>query len=124
MDAISNMLTSLQNGLRMRKDKVSIPFSNLKFEIAKILKEKKLIREVKKKDDLLIIKLKFENNSSPIKYIKRISKPSQRIYVSYSEIPKVRNGLGFVIISTSKGVLDGGKAKKEKVGGELICKVW
>lgn len=125
MDGVSNILVSIKNGLSAQKEKIEIPFSNLKFEIAKILKERGLIRDTTKKEENLIIKLKYDINNLPkIRFIERISKPSRRIYVSHNEIPRVRNGLGFVIVSTSKGVLDGSKARKQGVGGELICKVW
>ena len=125
MDAISNMLTSLLNGMKAKKDKIAIPFSNLKYEIARVFKEKGIIRDMSKKDGNLIIKLKYnDDNSAKISIIKRISSPGKRIYISSTRIPKIRGGLGFLVISTSRGVMDGARARKENVGGELICKVW
>lgn len=124
MDPISEMITTIQNGFKEKRDKVQIPFSNLKFQITKVLKDKGMIRDCKKSKDWLIVKLKYDNDLPKIENIKRLSRPSKRIYVSSDRIPRVRNGLGFVVISTSQGVIDGGKARKMGVGGELICEVW
>ncbi len=125
MDPISEMITGIRNGQNTKKDKIKISFSNIKYEISKVLKEKGMIRDCKKSKDDLVIKLKYDDKNIPkIASIKRISKPSRRIYVSSQKIPKVKNGLGFVIISTSNGVISGGKAKKLGVGGEIICEVW
>jgi len=125
MDPISEMITTIRNGQNTKKDKIEIPFSTIKYEISKVLKEKGMIRDCKKSKDGLIIKLKYDDKDIPkIKSIRRISKPSRRFYASSQKIPRVRSGLGFVIISTSNGVISGGKAKKLGIGGEIICEVW
>jgi small subunit ribosomal protein S8 len=125
MDPISEMLITIKNGLNAKKDKVEVPFSAFKLAILNIFKEKGLIRSAKKINKNLIIKLKYNGNDSRIiKDIKIISSPSRRIYVGNLKIPRIKSGYGFVIVSTSKGVMDGSKAKKMGIGGELICKVW
>ena len=125
MDPVSEMLITIKNGLRIKKNKVEVPYSLFKFAIIRILEEKGLVRDAKKIDKNLVIKLKYdEKEKSAIQNIEVISKSSRRIYVGSSEIPHIRSGFGFVIISTSQGVLDGAKARKLKIGGELICKVW
>lgn len=125
MDPIADMISVIKNGFLAKKDKVKVPFSAIKFEVCKALKEKGLIRDTKQSNQNLVIKLKYNDDGSPkLTEIKRISKPSRRVYVSCDEIPRILQGLGFVIISTSKGVIDGAKAKKMRVGGELICKAW
>jgi small subunit ribosomal protein S8 len=125
MNPVSEMLATIKNGLKAKKDQIEIPYSAFKFAIAQVFKEKGLIRAVKKNEDNLIIKLKYNTDGSLlIREIKAISAPSRRVYVSSSEIPRVKSGYGFVIISTSQGVMDGAKAKKLHIGGELICKAW
>ncbi len=127
-DPIANMLTIIRNGYRAQKEKVEIPASKLKIEIARILKEEgyisnyKIIRD--NKQNIINIELKYVNEKSVITQIKRISKPSLRIFKSYKDLPKVLNGLGIAIVSTSKGVMTDKEARKQKVGGEILCYVW
>lgn len=125
MDPISEMLDQIKNGLKLRKDKIEVPSSNIKLSICEILKSKSLIRDCAKKEDSIVIKLNYNDQGQPkINDIIRLSKPSRRVYVSYLDIPNIRSGLGHTIVSTSKGIMEGREAKKLKIGGELICKVW
>ena len=128
MDPITDMLNQIRNGQAVAKTEVSVPFSELKQEIAKILVEEGFLASIKKalkKDDrILKIALKYNQNSPAILGLNRISKPGQRIYVKASEIRPVRGGRGMTIISTSKGLMTNKKAKKMRLGGEVICEVW
>lgn len=128
-DPIADMLTRIRNAQAVKKLEVLIPFSILKFEIAKILKHEDYIAEFEKIEEdkfpQLKIILKYnENKASAISNIKRISKPGRRIYVSKNKIPRVLNNLGLVIISTSQGLMTGNEAKRKGVGGEVLCEIW
>ncbi len=128
MDPIADMLTSIRNAQAVLKKTVSVPFSNLKFEIAKILEKEGFIEKVQKKGrgirKIIEIELKYENKKPVISGLKRISKQGQRIYIGVKEIKPVRSGYGILILSTPKGLMTGKQAKKQKVGGEVICEVW
>lgn len=128
MDQISEMLCAIRNAQAVSKDQVSVPFSNLKYEIAKILEHEGLVQAIEKKGKkskkVLEIGLKYKNSFPLISGLKRVSKPGQRVYVNYKEIRPVMNGYGFSIITTSKGLLTNKEAKKQKVGGEIICEIW
>jgi len=129
-DPISDMLTRIRNGCIARMDSVSVPYSKLKTEIARILDEEGYIKshEVLKEENIggiIKVYLKYEKDKkSTITGLKRISKPGLRVYARKDEIPRILGGLGTVILSTPKGVLTGAGAKKEKVGGEVICSIW
>ncbi len=128
-DPIADMLTRIRNANQMRYKEVAIPTSKIKEEIAKILKEEGfIITYVVKKakpHDEIIIKLKYgEKKERVITGLKRISKPGLRVYVGADEIPKVLNGLGIAIISTSKGVMTDRQARAEKAGGEVLAYIW
>ena len=129
-DPVSDMLTRIRNGYIAKMDSVSIPYSKLKTEIARILDEEGYIRsyEIRKDENvggLIKIYLKYDKDKkSVITTLKRISKPGLRVYAQKDEIPRVLGGLGTVILSTSKGVLTGTGAKKLGVGGEVICSIW
>jgi len=129
-DPVSDMLTRIRNGYIAKMDSVSIPYSKLKTEIARILDEEGYIRsyEIRKDENagsLIKIYLKYDKDKkSAITALKRISKPGLRVYAQKDEIPRVLGGLGTVILSTSKGVLTGTGAKKLGVGGEVICSIW
>jgi small subunit ribosomal protein S8 len=122
------MLTIIRNGLLVKKEVVFIPFSKLKFEIAKILEKNGFVEKVEKKGSkkkkTIEIKLKYENGLPAISGLKKISKPGQRIYLPYKKIKKVKGGYGIAIISTSKGILTDKEARKLKVGGEVLCEIW
>jgi small subunit ribosomal protein S8 len=128
-DPIADLLTRIRNGCMARFEKVDIPASKLKLGIAKVLKEEGYIKNYKlikdKRQGILRIFLKYdEENASVISGIERVSKPSCRLHVGHEQIPSVFNGLGTAIISTSKGILADRDARKQKVGGEILCKVW
>ncbi len=130
MDTIGDMLTSIRNATERRLSEVRIPHSNIKAEIARILKEEGFIEsyriEGEKKRDLVItLKYKGKRGKDPvIDGLERVSKPGRRFFVTVNEIPRVRSGLGVAILSTSQGILTGKQAQKKRVGGELLCKVW
>jgi small subunit ribosomal protein S8 len=132
LDPISDMLTRIRNAQKAGKEDVSIPFSNLKMDIAKILKEKDYINEISKESEgkIAVIKIALRynkiasNRKAPaIDEIRRISKQGRRVYIGREGIKKVKSGYGISIISTSKGVMTGEEARKIGVGGEIICEV-
>lgn len=125
-DPIADMLTRIRNAQIVNKRDVLIPYSNLKFNIAKLLKTRKFVTSVKKQEQtkgfpLILVTLKKDG----IKGIDRVSKPGKRVYLKSQELPtQFKYGKGTVIVSTSKGIIDANTAKKEKLGGEIICQVW
>ena len=128
-DPIADMLTRIRNALMAKHDKVNIPVSKVKTDIAILLKEEGYIKNYKliknKKQGIIRVYLKYDNdNNNIIQGIQRISKPGNRIYVSKNNIPKVLNGLGIALISTSRGVLSDRTCRKEGIGGEVIGHVW
>ncbi len=128
-DPIADMLTRIRNAARVRKREVVIPSSKLKVEIAKILKEEGYIRNFKVIDDnkqgILNIALKYtDDNLSVISGLRRISRPGCRLYCTRDSIPKVLDGLGIAVISTSRGMLTGKRCQEIGVGGEVLCYIW
>ncbi|HCC60174.1 MAG: 30S ribosomal protein S8 [Candidatus Staskawiczbacteria bacterium RIFOXYC1_FULL_37_43] len=127
-DPITDMLNQIKNAQAVEKPEVLIPLSNIKYEIARILSERHFIGEIKKsvkgKHKIIKIALKYENGSPKISGLKRVSKPGQKIYEKSSEIKRVHGGFGISIISTSKGLMTNIEARKQKLGGEVICEVW
>ena len=128
-DPIADMLTRIRNGLIARHDSVTIPASNMKKSIAKILLDEGYIKSVDFIDDgvqgQIKVALKYaQGKESVIKGLKRISKPGLRVYAKNDEIPKVLGGLGIVIISTSKGVMTDKAARIAGVGGEVLAYIW
>ncbi|SHH45440.1 30S ribosomal protein S8 [Tepidibacter thalassicus] len=128
-DPIADMLTRIRNANTVKHETVDIPASNIKKEIARILLEEGFIKGYDVIEDgkqgIIRIQLKYgRGNERVITGIKRISKPGMRVYAAKDEIPKVLNGLGISVISTSKGILTDKQARKEGVGGEVICYVW
>ena len=127
IDPISDMLVTIRNGLKARLVQVSTPASNIKSEIAKVMKASGYIQDAFTTSDFpkkLVITLKYSDKAVPaITELKRVSKPGLRRYAPVSKIPSVLDGMGLVILSTSKGVMSGAQAKKEKLGGEVICTV-
>jgi small subunit ribosomal protein S8 len=129
LDPISDMLTRIRNALQVKFDAISMPSSSLKVDIARVLKEEGYIKNYKMLDDkkqgVLKVYLKYGENKTPaIEGIKRVSKQSLRLYKKKDDIPITLNGYGVTIMSTSKGVMSDKNARKENVGGEVICKVW
>jgi len=128
-DPIADFLTRIRNAQSAEKNWVDIPSSNLKKRIAFVLKEEKFIRDMiliqDNKQDILRIFLNYDYGKQPVIHgIQRYSKPGCRRYVSADNIPRVLNGMGVSILSTSKGVVSDKKAKLLKVGGEVLCQVW
>ncbi len=127
-DTIADMLTRIRNANAMRYNEVSVPASKLKIELARILKEEGFIKGYKVvKDDAqgsIVITLKYVNKERVITGLKRISKPGLRVYAKSSEIPKVLNGLGIAIVSTSKGIMTDKEARKQNLGGEVLAYIW
>ena len=128
-DPIADMLTRIRNANTVKHETVDVPASNIKKEIARILLEEGFIRGYDVIEDgkqgIIRIQLKYGQMSERvITGLKRISKPGMRVYAAKDEVPKVLNGLGISIISTSKGILTDRQARKENVGGEVICYVW
>jgi small subunit ribosomal protein S8 len=128
-DPIADMLTRLRNALSARHAKVDVPASRLKMEIARILKEEGYVLNYKMTEDgakrSIRIYLKYTAASSPvISKIERVSRPGCRVYVGSKDIPRILGGLGINILTTPKGVMTGSGARKEGVGGEVLCQVW
>ncbi|AXN02653.1 30S ribosomal protein S8 [Candidatus Karelsulcia muelleri] len=129
-DQISDCLTRIRNGCIAKKDTIYIPYSKIKTSIIQILFEQGFIvnykLEIKKNQKSILVELKYiyPKKQSVIKYIKRISKPSFRKYSSSKNLPRVLNGLGIAIISTSKGIITDKLARTNKIGGEIICYVY
>ena len=128
-DPIADMLTRIRNAGMAQHPKLDIPSSNVKVAIAEVLKDLGYIKNFKViTDDLqgvLRVYLKYdEQNNTVIHEIIRVSKPGRRVYVGQDEIPRIKNGLGAAILSTSKGVMDDVAAREAKVGGEVLCTVW
>ncbi|MBR1403814.1 MAG: 30S ribosomal protein S8 [Treponema sp.] len=128
-DPIADMLTKIRNAVQVRHEKVDVPTSKLKLEIVKILKTEGYIKNFKKVQEdgknIIRIFLKYDDsNNSVIHGVEKISTPGRRVYSGYKDLPRVYNGLGTLIVSTSTGVTTGKKASEKMVGGELVCKVW
>ena len=129
-DPIADMLTRIRNGIQSHHDRVEMPASKLKVEIARILKSEGFVRnyalvEKDKIQPTLRIDLKYSSDGEPVIHgIERISRPGRRVYRNTKEIPSVLGGLGLAIVSTSKGVLAGHEAAKSGIGGEVLCQVW
>lgn len=127
-DPITDALNQIRNAQAVKKTEVLIPFSKLKYEIAVLLSKEGFLGDIKKavkgKVKAIKIALKYDNGDPVMSGIKRVSKPGQRIYAKVSEIKRVHGGYGISIISTSKGLMTNKEARKQKLGGEVICQVW
>lgn len=127
-DPIADMLTRIRNAQAVGKADTLIPFSKVKFEIAKLLVHENYLEHVDRIDEgfpQLRIVLKYDAQRNPaIRNIERVSTPGRRVYVKKEEVPTVLNNLGVAIISTSQGVMTNKEAKRKQVGGELMCRVW
>ena len=128
-DPVADFLTRIRNAHNARHQKLDVPASRLKAEIARILKEEGYIANVKPVDEegrqFLRVYLKYgANNEAAIRDVKRISKPGCRVYVGKDEIRRVQGGLGISIMTTPRGVMTGRQARREGVGGEILCEVW
>ena len=128
-DTIADMLTRIRNANQMRYEEVEVPASKIKEEIAKILKDEGFINDYKINSEdahkTLVLTLKYyDKKERVITGLKRISKPGLRVYAKSDEVPKVLNGLGIAIISTSKGIMTDKQARKENIGGEVLAYIW
>ena len=124
MDPIADMLVAVKNGYMAKKTEVSIPYSRFKEKVIKVLEKENFVGDVEKKDKSLQVKLLYKGHQPNLTQIKKISKPSLRVYSKGKRIKTIRGGKGLIIISTSKGVMSGKEARKKGLGGELICQVW
>jgi small subunit ribosomal protein S8 len=128
-DPIADMLTRIRNAITARKAKVIMPASHIKMRIAQVLKDEGFIVAVSAEEDekqgLITIELRYDNNNlNAIQGIRRVSRPGQRTYARHTHLPKVRSGLGIAILTTSKGVMTEREARRNGLGGELLCEVW
>jgi len=128
-DPITDMFNRIRNAQAVLKETVSVPFSNFKYEIAKILAREKFVEKIEKKGRkikrIIEITLRYDENKKPmISGLRRISKPGQRIYKKFKEIKPSKGGYGITIISTSKGLMTNKEARKQKLGGEALCETW
>ena len=129
IDPIGDLFSRIRNGQLRQLNKIDVPYSNFRFKILEILKSEGYINNFfidknNKDQKILKVELKYYEGSPVIKEIKRISKPGRRVYSSANSIPRIQNGLGLAILSTPKGVMSDSDAKKNNVGGEIICKVF
>jgi small subunit ribosomal protein S8 len=129
MDSLSDLLTRIRNGIKAKKREVNMPSSRLRVEVVRILKEEGYVKNYKviddKKQGILNVTLKYtEDNRSAISGLKRVSKPGCRIYCTKDSVPKVLDGLGVVVVSTSRGVLTGRACEEQGAGGEVLCSIW
>lgn len=127
-DPIADMLSRVRNAMRAGHKRVDMPVSKLKAEIARILKENHYVHDYKVLDDgrhgVLRLYLKYHEDEPVIRDMQRVSTPGQRRYVGAKELPRVRNGLGMAIISTSRGVMSDSEAREQNVGGEVLAAIW
>lgn len=128
-DPIADFLTRIRNGLQAKKHSVIMPSSRLKRSLAEVFKKEGFIADFREEPvgnfNNLVIELKYDENQRPaIEGLKRMSKPGQRVYVGKDELPRVRQGLGVAIVTTSRGVMTDAQARELKIGGEVICTVW
>lgn len=130
MDPIADLLTRIRNGNAKMKDRIDVPFSKMKMELVRILKDEGYIANYKSlfhesRRGSIRVFLKYSpNKEQVIRGLKRVSRPGLRIYRGYNEIPRVREGIGITIMSTPSGVMTGHQAREKKVGGEVLCQVW
>ncbi len=128
-DPVADLLTRIRNAINARQQKLDVPASKLKMEIARILKEEGYLANYKATEEngrkLLRLYIKYgSNNDAAITNLARVSRPGCRVYVGHSDIPRVLGGLGISILTTPKGVMTGRQARKTGVGGEILCEVW
>lgn len=127
-DPIADFLTRVRNAVKAKKKIVDIPASIIKKNLAEILKQNNFIKDYEviedNKQNVIRIQLKYVQGSAAISGMKRVSTPGLRIYAGKEELPKVLNGLGMAVMSTSKGLLTDKQAKKESIGGEVLCYIW
>ena len=123
-DPIADMLTRIRNAHMALHKEVRVPRSKMKESIAAILKQEGYVDDVSVDEKDITIKLRYHRGTAGIAGLQRVSTPGRRRYVGHADIPRVQNGLGICILSTSRGVMDGVAAREHKVGGELLCEIW
>ncbi len=123
-DPIADMLTRIRNAHMALHKEVRVPRSKMKEAIAAILKQEGYVEDVAVEDRTINISLKYHKGKPAIEGLKRVSKPGRRVYVNAGKIPRVQNGLGICIVSTSRGLREGQTAHVENIGGELLCEIW
>jgi len=127
-DPIADMLTRIRNAITIKAEKIDMPVSKMKLDIAKVLKDEGFIKAYKvqkdKKQGILRLTLKYVDGQSVITGLKRVSKPGRRIYAGSKEIPRVMGGVGIAVVTTPKGILSDKACRRENVGGEVLCYVW
>jgi small subunit ribosomal protein S8 len=123
-DPIADMLTRIRNAHMALHKEVCVPRSKMKESIAAILQQEGYVNGVAPEGDRITIALKYHLGRPAIAGLKRISRPGRRVYVGSDKIPQVQNGLGICILSTSSGVMEGSRAREDKVGGEFLCEIW
>ncbi|MCX6151572.1 MAG: 30S ribosomal protein S8 [Ignavibacteriales bacterium] len=127
-DPIADLLTRIRNAIKARKKNVDIPLSSMKKNVAEVLKNNNFINDYgiveDNKQGILRIQLKYTNGVSAISGLKKISTPGLKVYIGKDNIPKVLNGLGMAVLSTPKGIITDKQARRESIGGEVICHIW
>jgi len=123
-DTIADLLSRIRNANNADKKEVLVSKSKISQSILEILKKEGYIEDFKDEQNQILVSLKYVNKKPAIRLLERVSKPGVRIYMSYQDIPKVINGLGINIFSTSKGIMTGKQARMEKIGGEYLCNIW
>ena len=123
-DPIADMLTRIRNAHMALHKEVRVPRSKMKESIAGILLQEGYVNSVDLDEAHILIGLKYHKGRPAVAGLKRVSSPGRRVYVGFQEIPRVQNGLGICILSTSRGILGGDSARESKVGGELLCEIW
>lgn len=124
MDPIADMLAAIKNAYMAKKPNLSVPYSNFKLAILKILQQEKIVSNVTKGDSRIKMDLIYKEGVPELREIKRISKLGRRVYIKTKDIKGVKGGHGFRVISTPKGVMSSRDAKSKKLGGEVICEIW
>ena len=129
MDTVGDFLTVIRNGMAAKHEKIDVPASKIKAAVAEVLKKNSYIGNFKVvkdgKQGMMRVYLNYKENGEPmINGLKRASRPGLRYYVGKDDVPNVMSGYGMSIVSTSKGVMSGGEARKQNVGGEVLCYVW
>jgi small subunit ribosomal protein S8 len=125
-DVLANTLTALSNAQKVGKERVALPYSGFKERLVRFLQEKGIVASVRVQDGLpakLIVSLLYKKGSRSLRGVRRLSAPGRRWYVAWDEIPYIARAEGFVVVSTSHGILDGEAARKKRLGGELLCEI-
>ncbi len=123
-DPLSDLLTRIKNGYMANRNDVTVPWSKLKETVAQVLVKEGYLLETNVSDKILTMKLKYDHKAPALTDVKRISKPSLRVYVGKNELPRVLGGLGTAVVSTPSGIMTAKEARKKGLGGEVICEIW